>query len=323
MRDQRPTGLLCLALTFCVVGAMDIAIAESKAPELQKSTIGSDSSWHFDFATTRGAAIPALVKTTGPRTDNQELRFYLFGVIEGANRVGFPLRWDINEGVLFVTYTLPPVHHPATPSLQRYPLNALVAGPDDGRPALDLQKFKNLDEYVNYTNYGSCVPIADIFTGLYFSWEAKNRIKKPVKEVHYEIRVIDATTVELFMSADGELSRWVFDGKDWKNLKHYDFRMEGEFLVFDEGRSVVFQRDGKWAIMRNIDEATPVVRDLTDRVEDEPLILVEDRVSRYQHFIDRDRLLDADGREVSRLRRGPARERIREAIDTVITRRRP
>jgi hypothetical protein len=153
--------------------------------------------------------------------------------------------------------------------------------------------------------------------------EGINRVDSPAKQVHYDIRAINDESVELYMTADGELSKWLFDGKAWKNLKHYDLHVEGEFLVFDDGRSLVFERDGKWSTMRNIDDAAPAVRHLTDRAEDEPLILIEDTVGRTNHFIDRDGLLDVDGREVSRLRRASDRDRIREAIQTVIARRQP
>lgn len=304
-------------------------VAEAiQTPTLQRALVVPEIALFFDFDSARGAATPALIAI---RTNNAIAnKYYPFGGLRPIHSLSWPFRWSLVDSVLFCSQSLtglPP--WPAAPGLFRFPLGALLDGPDDGRWPIEDDKipvsFRDASKEKSLNlDYGCIAPVRDAIHGLHGTWkEGTNLNGDAAKAVYFDVRAINENTVELFMTADGELYKWLYDGRNWKNLKHYDLRVEGEFLVFDEGRSLVFQRDGKWATMRNIDEATPVVRDLADRVEDEPLILVEDRVSRTNHFIDRDRLLDQDGREISRLQRGLARDRIREAIETVITRRRP
>lgn len=173
------------------------------------------------------------------------------------------------------------------------------------------------------TSYAMLDPMVSARNRLVWDAPDSPRLLAKIPIVFYDIQAVDKEKIELFLTVDGGLTKWLFNGKEWRILKHYDFRLEGEFLAFDQGRSLVFERDGKWSVMRNIDDADSEVRALVNRVENEPLILVEDIVSQTNHFIDRDRLVDENGKEIVRLRQGGSRDRIRNAVQAVVDRRRP
>jgi hypothetical protein len=137
---------------------------------------------------------------------------------------------------------------------------------------------------------------------------------------HYDIQAIDDAQVELYMTADGALSKWLFDGMAWKKQSDYNLRIEGEFLVFDGGRSLVSARAGKWSVVRNFEN--PVIQIITDRIEGEPLTLIEDKVEQKDFFLHRNMLLDDRGRELFTVRAPRDHsDRLRKVIDFVVTRR--
>ena len=174
-----------------------------------------------------------------------------------------------------------------------------------------------------FQSYGGCDPVGAALQGFHRGWrEGIFRVGGLAKVVHYDIRAIDDTQVELFMTADGELSKWLFDGKTWKNERHYDLKVTGEFLVFDDGRALVTELDGEWSLIRDIETDDPAVGPFVDRVEAVPLTLVEDKIEKKNFFLHRDKLLDDTGRELFTVRASRDHtDRLRKVIDFVVSRR--
>lgn len=295
------------------------------APRLERIKARATEVWFFDFRVPRGPGIPALARLTANgavREPNAILRFFIFGAIEGANLPETPLRWDIADPGILITTTSITAGPRTCPTLLRYPFDALVAGPDDGRVAANMNKFQDLDAYASFTNYVSCAPICGAVTGLYVNWNGKDTLSDPAKIVHYDIRALDENRVELFLTADAKLYKWLYDGKKWKNEALYPVRVDNEFLVLGDGKSLVTDQFGQWCIIRNVEDADAACEPIADRVESEPLTLVEDKVEQKNYFLHRDKFLDDRGRELWTV--GDARdhnERVGRVIDFVVARR--
>jgi len=321
------TGVCFSVSCTAVIVMTRHALADSNAEAgrvapaaLQRMKVFDDAAYGFDFVVPRGPGFPAFHEVRAVARDGPErhsTQYYLFGAMEGANTLRFPLRWDIAGNTLFCTFKMLEIHQPTGPSLFRYPLDALIAGPDDGRTALDSKRAPS-------AAYVGCQPIGGALQGFHRGWrEGVFRVGEPARVVHYDIRAIDEAQVELFVTADGELSKWLFDGKAWKNLRHYDLRVTGEFLVFDDGQSLVTEQDGQWAVIPDIEDAKAAFVAIAARVENEPLTLVEDKVERSHFFLHRDKLVDARGRELFSVRDArDHNERIRRVVDFVVARRR-
>jgi hypothetical protein len=134
---------------------------------------------------------------------------------------------------------------------------------------------------------------------------------------------LDDTQVELFMTADGDLYKWLYDGKTWKYERDYAVRIPSEFLIFGNGKSLLTDQEGGWCIVRDIEKEDATCDPIVDRVEGEPLTLVEDRVEQKNFFLHRG-LLDDDGRELFTARAyRDHTDRLRKVIDFVLSRRAP
>ena len=116
------------------------------------------------------------------------------------------------------------------------------------------------------------------------------------------------------------------DGREWrapwKDPKFYDLHVDGDFLVFNGGRSLVTEVDEKWSVIRDIEDERSPLQAIIDRVEGEPLILLEDKVEQKNFFLHRDRLLDDTGRELFTVRAARDHtDRLRQVTDFVVSRR--
>jgi len=173
--------------------------------------------------------------------------------------------------------------------------------------------------------YVGCAPIGDALTGLYIAWpDGKNRIREPAKVVHYDIRALDEARVELFMTADGDLFKWLYDGKTWRYQSNYAVKIPNEFLILGNGKSLVTDQDGGWCIVRDIEKEDATCDPIVERVESEPLTLIEDRVEQKNFFLHRDKLFDDTGRELFTARAiRDHTDRVRKVVDFVLSRRVP
>jgi hypothetical protein len=319
-----------IAVTFCVLARADGDRGATQQPRLQRISVAVDRAYFFRFDTPRGSDTPALIEVaTVSGAEKNTITYYLFGGLRSIHTDRCPFRWSSAHSALFCTqFVIEPPPFPGAPGLYRYPLDALVAGPDDGRLPIDDSRIDPgflQPGALPPPNYVGCNPIGEALQGFHRGWkEGKNRVGDPAKVVHYDIRALDDTRVELYMTADGELWKWLFDGKTWERQRGYDFRVEGEFLVFDEGHSIIAEQDGKWCIVRDIGKENATCDPIVDRVEGEPLTLVEDKVEQKNFFLHRDRLLDDTGRELFTARASRDHtDRLHKVIDFVLSRRQP
>ncbi len=323
---------LAFVASLCIHAPVPLVRADGDQPipAVQRAILQSESAFYFDFSGQRGPEIPILISVRGGQEPAEKVSpYFLFGTLRGISTPKWPLRWDVAEEALYCTQFVGGLAPwPAPPGIYRYPVAALVRGPDDGRWPLDNNKippgFQDQGRPLNL-DYGSLAPLRDALQGFHRGWkEGKNYVGDPAKVVHYDIRALDDTRIELYMSADGELSRWLFNGTSWKNLRHYDVRVTGNFLVFGNGKSLVTDQDGRWSIVRDIEKENATCDPLVDRVEGEPLTLVEDRVEQKNFFLHGNVLLDDTGREFFTARAvRDHTDRLRKVIDFVVSGRAP
>jgi hypothetical protein len=185
---------------------------------------------------------------------------------------------------------------------------ALIEGLDDGR-CLDRTKLDNRYRSVDGTfpapNYVGCDPIAEALQGFHRGWgHGEKWIGEPARAVHYDIRAVDDTQVDLFVTSDGDLFKWLFDGGVWKYQRPYDLRAEGEFMVLEGGASLVAQREGRWTLFTGFNDDRTQVTPVAEVDGDEPLTVLDDVDNRRSFLLYKDVLYDTEGRSLERLPAG-------------------
>ena len=338
--DKNPLdwcGSLCLAGILCAIGlGSKMTLAQPSDgndtkvahPTMQRVSLMSDRALFFEFAVARGPGTPALIEIgIGAGVSRDGTLYFPFGVLRRIHTDSWPFRWSIADSAIYCTQLVAGLAPwPAPPGLYRYPSNALAAGPDDGRWPLDdariLASFRTAGRSASL-DYGSCIPIRDALHGFHRGWGTEQpRSGDSAKVVHYDIRALDEKQVELYLTADGELYKWLYDGKAWKYGRVYPVPVANEFLVLENGKSLVTDQEGKWCLIRNIEDDNAKCEPLAERVEGQPLTLVEDRVEHTGYFLHRDRVLDDKGRTLATLRPSTNdTDRVRQAVDAVVARR--
>jgi len=216
------------------------------------------------------------------------------------------LPWSLTDGVLFVGMHGRGIHTPGTLSvLWRFPVGSDAVRPESCYCGLD--------------------PVSSAWQRTIRDDAGQLKLLPDFpRAVFYDLYALDERRVDVFVSVDGQLAKWTFDGEKWQYDHGYQFRVIGPFLIVDGGKSIVAERDGKWSLIRGIERDEPDVRPLTERIEGEPLTLVEDKVEQKNFFLHRDRLLDDNGRElfIARASRDHT-DRLRKVIDFVVSRRQP
>lgn len=312
-----------LGLTAVFIGA---AVAEpaNSLPRLERICIVGNCTWGFDFEGRRGPQTPNLLRA---ETDNQRtelLRFYVFSSGQGANRPELPLRWDLGDTVLFNTYDLsaPP---PRSPVIDRFRLAALVSRPDDGSGAGALDPAEYEDPV-----YCSATPMHSALHGFHHGWKGGvSRKGDPARGIHYDLRAVDDSTIEWFMTVDGELWRWTYDGCggekkcEWKNPKVFPARITKPFLILSDGKSLITEREGDWCVVQNFEQETDCVP-LFTQSPGEPLTVIEDKTQQSHYFLHANSVRDSTGRELFAVRESHAHtDKVIQAVELLIKRRQP
>jgi len=179
-------------------------------PALQRVKIVGNKAWGFDFAGSRGPRVPRLMEIRERPADaggKYAEFYYIFASTQGANEPDAPLRCDMAASVLFCAFQMPRMHQPTGPLILRYPVEMLLAGPDDGRSSLDQAKMGgryNSPDGAPPPNYVGCGPVGQALQGFHREWkEGKGRVGEPARAVHYDVRALDDARVEMFLTADG------------------------------------------------------------------------------------------------------------------------
>lgn len=300
-------------------------------PSLQRMKVLNAHSYAFDFAAAHGPAAPALVQISNMRgtgEDDRTTYYYLLGNMP-ANTHLEPLRWDANGGMIVCTY--PHVVPGTGPFLNRYPIHALVSR-SNMVSALDRSRLdhRSVGPYGRPApNYGGLAPIGAAHLGLE-GWELGDEpmgnglhmCGKCIPVTHYDIRALDDSQVELFVTMNDKLSRWLFDGKKWTFRRNYPGTINGPFLICDEGNALVAEVDGHWCLVRGFDKQNAEVRQIVKKTDNEPLVLVEDLVARTNYFQLGGRLYDENGAGLWTVRRGQhSSTQFKSIVDYVCSRR--
>ncbi len=323
--------LLVLFMFAVSVGAVE---PEPRPPSLQRAKVLNTRTYLFDFDMPRGPGTPALAEI--PNVPGRNARggvyYYLFGVARRVNTSGSPLRWDVSNGMVFCTRQSRPVHLRLGPMLTRYPRNALVSGPDDGRDSLDRSKLSQGSDSptgLPPPNYIGLGPIHAAYMEI-DGWQVGD---EPIQDglhgssegipvVHYDVRALDDARVELYMTVNDKLSRWLFDGEKWTLAKNYSAIINGPFLVCKEGNAIVAEKDGHWCIIESLDNKNPEIRQIVKRVPDEPLVLVEDLAAGRNYFQQQGKLYDENAAATWSIPAGlKGNARFKAVVDFVCSRR--
>ena len=306
-----------------------------RPPSLQRAKVLNTRAYLFDFDMPRGPGIPALaeIPNVSGHDATAAVYYYLFGVARGGvSTHSSPLRWDLTEGMVFSTYHLPRVHQRVGPMLFRYPRNALVSGPDDGRDSLDRSKLSQGSDSptgLPPPNYIGLGPIRAAYMGI-DGWQVGDEpiqdglhiSSKEIPIVHYDVRALDDARVELYMTVSDKLSRWLFDGEKWTLAKNYSAIINGPFLVYKEGNAIVAEKDGHWCIIESLDNKNPEIRQIVKRVPDEPLVLVEDLAAGRNYFQQQGKLYDENAAAIWSMPVGlEGNARFKAVVDFVCSRR--
>lgn len=140
-------------------------------------------------------------------------------------------------------------------------------------------------------------------TGL--TWNEKGECNGPLKKnntkIEFDVIPISEHRLRVYFTAGGDLSIWETDGEKWELVKDHVMMIEGPFLVLDQGRSALVQRNGKWGLLAPLGEASPQFTAIVERDGDEPIRVAEDRDAGVNYFIYKDDILDAQGRVLDRV----------------------
>jgi len=293
-------------------------------PTLQRVKIFENKALSFDFTGPRGPRIPRLLAIAealdGP-VATQPVFYYIFATLQGANDPDFPLRWGCADGVVFCTMKYPAIHEPTGPTLQRFPIDAIVVKPDDGCSPFDSTKLGN--RYTSPSDggppphYVGCGPVAMALQGRH-RWKGERGGGDPVKQVFLDIRALDDTQVELYMTGDGQLVKWLFDGATWKYIRTYDLRLNGEFMALEGDTMLVAVQDNRWCAFSGFEDGEAKVTPIAEVDDHEPMTVVDDVDAKRSFLHFKDTLYDAEGRAVQRIAAGLASaEKVRELANAV------
>ncbi|GMU39111.1 MAG: hypothetical protein AMXMBFR22_33020 [Phycisphaerae bacterium] len=165
-------------------------------------------------------------------------------------------------------------------------------------------------------------------------------IHGPLEQMHWDVRMADAQTVELYLTVNRRLSIWrgregrriTADGAeaDWTLHRLTDIRVDGPFVTIEGGRALIAAEGDHW-VRVSLDDADgadtrekgagaragasrPIVRRTEGEGggeagnrgkgdgKGEDLLVIDDRDRRTTWLATRDRLLDLEGRTIAPLR---------------------
>ena len=312
-----------------------------RVPNLQRMKVFETKSYAFDFADIRGITGRSFVRVNNMTQVHSEatVRFYLFGRDLGVilpkvlPPVAIPLQWTVSRRMIFVAWESR--GDPArAPRLLQYPIRALVIG-TEGIGHVDDSKFDQsrrlplLDGKIARLDYTILAPIARVRMG-FDGWKEGDGLiadglrvsRTGIPVIHYDIRALDDVRVELYMTVNDKLSRWLFDGDKWTLSKNYSVTINGPFLVCKEGNTIVAEKDGHWCIIESLDKKNPEIRQIVKRVPDEPLVLVEDLVAGRNYFQQQGKLYDENAAVMWSMPVGlEGNARFKAVVDFVCSRR--
>ena len=304
--------------TIALCGAPHSVLGQSDgwpvgAPTLQRMLVLDDKSYAMDYAEPRGIDGRALVIAyAAPSRVGEMTSAFLFGRNLGIvkppdarpTQTMQAYRWTLGGHTVFATQNIPiPSPKGGVTWALKFSIDLLVAQPD-GTAMFDSTKLPGPIMWGG----GKAIPhiglepIGAYHLGL-SGWKLGDMplqsglrmARAAPKQICYDFCALDDVRLELYMTADGKLSRWLFDGEEWTLRENYSVKVDGPFLICNGGKGIVTKRENIWCLVGDLSEKQAKVQRIVKSSPDEPFTLVEDKVTGIDYFEYRGVLYDENG----------------------------
>ncbi len=319
MNSSQSHCLPVLAALTIVQPSVGDAPATRVAPELQRIIVLERHAYCFREEP-RALTTPApLVEYDWHSNDSPRAvrEYYLEDV---WTQVRMPMAWTISGGAV---HTI--LDYGVLTGMRHWPIAALVPGKNRRHP-LGLEKvpFGPARPTVHTVR-----PILSLASGRYALTETgldthstDASAAGSYRDVFVDLRPLEEGAFELFVAVEGRLSVWSGNNEDWQFMRIVPTPVKKPFLVFDDGRRLVTERNGDWCIIGPLEAAEPEARPIIAKDANKPLILVEDVVAKRNYFRMGDNLMDDRGMVLERLDTSePLEDQMREVVYKVVLRR--
>ncbi|MFA5780110.1 MAG: hypothetical protein WC947_08220 [Elusimicrobiota bacterium] len=270
--------VLLLAMTF-IFAIVQISYGDIDVSEpFRKAIIFKENIYFFEEKPPKVWHTAFIRKKLQPKPSTKdEESFHIFAVNSDLGGKVVTLRWDIADNVMLCAEPSSFPMDPRVPfiGLLRYPISQMHPNEPGFSPLPIPKKVKDKsgrmvflpDEKGHYPpNYGKLDPVSFAY-------------KDPrIKKIWYDIRGIDKDTTELYLSIDGSVSVWLYDGgtkgtewkkardltaeteglyhlpegTGWKKTKNLSVKIEGPFRLLPAGDDAVVLEQGKWFVLEGI-----------------------------------------------------------------------
>jgi hypothetical protein len=123
--------------------------------------------------------------------------------------------------------------------------------------------------------------------------------KERPADAFFDIRAVNEFTIELYLTADGRLSVWTFDGSEWVFQRVLPPQIHGVFRICHNGTAAVAVRDEHWCLISPLDSETPEVIPLAPANDSDRLWIVEDTVKKETFFVNGNAMLTMEGKQIT------------------------
>lgn len=235
---------------------------------------------------------------------------------------------------------------PVTENERMHLENVVYAMPSDptkdefGRTPIEVSFIEGTMMRVGQIGEVELTPIQEYAAGA-IGWNVGDMVRRPglrtqvrPVDLHYDLHPIVEGRLDLYVTVDGDLYRWLFDktigsgkqwsfGDAWQLEAKYDFKLQGPFLFLGTiGKGVVAERDGQWSVIGPLDAEEPDARVIVARDQELPLNLVEDVHAKKDYFRQGKRLFDDRGRFIAAINTLAGHDdQLREVVSKVVARR--
>jgi len=217
----------------------------------------------------------------------------------GPGKLGEVLPWSVTDHLVLWPARYP-LGSPQSAWLMRFKLHELRAAPG---PAIEGAKQNGGGAGVQGVGSPPVFlrPVAGPKSRHFVDEDGTERLLPNIPEVHYDFRALDDESLDLVVAVDGRLSRWLFEGEEWRQRRTYNFRVDGEFMILEDGASLVAQREDRWCVFSGFEEGEAKVTPIVAVDGNEPMTVVDDVDAKRSFLHYRDGLYDAEGHVVERI----------------------
>ena len=259
-----------------------------------------------------------------PKPHTSLMLFSIAAGIHDEEIVEMPLSWEAQleasrtrctRTALFMSrmVDLPTLKHT---SLLAFPLEFIK------RRIADPRLRESWDDVPHGASFDRCsvTPVSDALYGFVeLTNEGYKRVVRSRNpKVTFDFQPVADTQIWLFMTIDGRLSKWFYDGKEWAHKRTYDLQIDGEFMVLEGGTVLVAVQDNRWCAFSGFEDGEAKVAPIAEVDDHEPMTVVDDVDAKRSFLHFKDTLYDAEGRAVQRIPAGlGSAEKVRELANAV------